>query len=807
MINKQDAPYENQEDDSFKLEEFGYILLAHWHWIILSVAIALGVAVLKILRTTPTYVQSTSLLIKSDDGKGGSSPINGLSQDFQNLGILASNTNINNEILTISAPVMMQEAVKRLHLELQMQVKNGLHTVPLYDNSPISLLMPQANDDFMCSFKMRLNANQTAELWDFETINGLNEKHITIKMGEIARTPVGIIVLQATKYWKRNFTSDEIYVTKSPVKDIGNMYNSRLSVALSNKESTILDISIVDESKQRASDLLYKLIEVYNEQWLKDRNRVAESTFEFITQRLNTLSKELGDVDQKISDYKSQAMLPDMDAASSMYLTQSTKNNDQILTLRNQLSVARYIREYLADRSKYGQYLPTNTGVGSTGIESMIANYNKTVSARNEVLDNSSENTPLVQKFNNELKLQRQTIMHSLDNFIAQIQSQVGNWENTEVQTNEKLAAAPQQVKKLLSVGRQQKVKEALYIYLLQKREENELSKTYTAWNTRIIQPPTGSDAPSSPRKNIILLAALAIGIFIPAGLLFLRETLNHTVRGRVDLENMQTPLISEIPEMVNKKHWWQFKKKKNVRRQVYVKSNSRDLINESFRILRTKLDYFLKSTGESNKVIMLTSFNVGSGKSFISINLAKALSLKGAKVLAIDFDLRHASLSNFAKHTGVGITSYLSNITDNIDECIQHDAVDKGLDILPIGIIPPNPSELLLSDKMKPMFDKLREEYDYIILDCPPIEIVADASIVKDCADVTLFIVRAGVMDRRILKDVEELYENKVYKHMALILYGAPYISGRYGNYRYGYGYGYGKGYGYYNTNATNTI
>lgn len=180
MINKQDAPYENQEDDSFKLEEFGYILLAHWHWIILSVAIALGVAVLKILRTTPTYVQSTSLLIKSDDGKGGSSPINGLSQDFQNLGILASNTNINNEILTISAPVMMQEAVKRLHLELQMQVKNGLHTVPLYDNSPISLLMPQANDDFMCSFKMRLNANQTAELWDFETINGLNEKHITI---------------------------------------------------------------------------------------------------------------------------------------------------------------------------------------------------------------------------------------------------------------------------------------------------------------------------------------------------------------------------------------------------------------------------------------------------------------------------------------------------------------------------------------------------------------------------------------------------------------------------------------------------
>ncbi len=508
MTNQSNVPYENQEDDSFKLEEFGYILLAKWHWIALSVAIALSIAVFNILRTTPTYVQSTSLLIKSEDGNSGNSPIGGLSQDFQNLGILASNTNINNEILTISAPIMMQEAVKRLHLDLQMQVENGLHSVPLYDESPISLLMPQASEDFMCSFKMRLNTNQTADLWDFETIKGIDEKRITIKMGEISRTPVGIIVLQTTKYWKSNFTTKEISVTKYPVKSVGNMYNSRLTVALSNKESTILNISMVDESKQRASDLLYKLIDVYNEQWLKDRNRVAESTFDFITERLNTLSKELGDVDQKISDYKSQTMLPDMDAASNMYLNQSNKNNDQILTLRNQLSVAHYIREYLADRSKYGQYLPTNTGIGSTGIESMIANYNKTVSSRNDVLDNSSENTPLVQKFNNELKLQRQTIMHSLDNFIAQIQSQVGNWENSEAKTNEKLAAAPQQVKKLLSVGRQQKVKEALYIYLLQKREENELSKTYTAWNTRIIQPPTGSDNPSSPRKSIILLAA-----------------------------------------------------------------------------------------------------------------------------------------------------------------------------------------------------------------------------------------------------------------------------------------------------------
>lgn len=795
------STYDNQEEETFKLEDFGIILLHNWHWIVFSVAITLCVAAIKILRTTPTYVRSSSLLIKNDDSQGGSSSISGLSQDFQSLGILGSNSNINNEIQTISAPIMMQEVAKRLHLDVQMTVEDGLHKVPLYDNSPVKLLLPQVGDNYICHFKMRLKANKTAELWDFQTPNESNDKTITIKVGEMAHTPVGIIVLQATPYWNQNFTDKDIDVNKYALEDVSSMYNSRLSVALSNKESTILDISMVDESKQRAEDVLYKLIDVYNEQWLKDRNRVAESTFEFITERLNNLSKELGDVDQKISDYKSQAMLPDVDAASTMYLNQSNKNNDQILTLRNQLSVAKYIREYLADRSKQGQYLPTNTGVGSTGIETMIANYNKTVSDRNDVLDNSSENTPLVQKFNNELKLQRQTIIHSLDNFIAQIQSQVGNWENTESQTNAKLAAAPQQVKRLLSVGRQQKVKEALYIYLLQKREENELSKTYTAWNTRIIQPPTGSNNPSSPRKGIILLVALAIGVCIPTGLLFLRETLNNTIRGRIDLEGMQTPLIGEIPALVDKKHWWS-KKKKNIERKVYVKDNSRDLINESFRILRTKLDYFIKSLGTDDKIIMLTSFNPGSGKSFITLNLTKALSLKGSRVLAIDFDLRHASISDLASATNKGLTTYLANITNDIDECIQHDVLGKGADILPVGIIPPNPAEILLNSKIKDLFDKLRQEYDYIILDCPPIEIVADTSIIKDYADITLFVVRSGLMDRRNLKDVEELYKNKTYKRMALLLNGTPYIKGRYGNYRYGYGYGYGYSYAYENKN-----
>lgn len=793
----QDTQNNNQEENEFNLLEFAIQLLQNWYWIAISVAVALCIAIFCMLRTTPTYTRSTSLLIKSEDGKPAGSGMGVLASDFQNLGsVLGSNTNINNEMYTIGAPVVMQEVAKRLHLDVQMEVEQGLHNVPLYEESPIKLLMPQTKDDDTFCFKMRLHANQTAELWDFETENGQIDKHVTIKMGTLAHTPVGIVVIQPTSYWHKHFFSNEITVNKYPLEAVGNMYNSRLSVALSDKESTIVNISITDEDKQRAEDILYKLIDVYNEQWLKDRNRVAESTFEFITNRLNTLTKELGDVDQKISDYKSQNKMPDIDAASNMYMAQNSKNNDQILQLSNQLGVARYIREYLNDHSKRNQYLPTNTGIGSTGIEAMIDNYNKTVSSRNDILVNSSENSPLVQKFNNDLAQQRQTIMHSLDNLIVQLQSQVNSWQNTEAQTNEKLAAAPQQVKQLLSVGRQQKVKEALYIYLLQKREENELSKTYTAWNTRIIQPPMGSKSPTSPRKYMILLIALAIGVCIPAGIIFLMQTLNHTVRGRSDLEKLSIPLIGEIPHFFSNKKLWT-SRKTNAKRQVYVKKDCRDLINESFRMLRTKLDYFIKPFGADKKIILVTSFNVGAGKSFISANLSEALALKDCRVLAIDFDMRHASLSTLGEKQAQGLSAYLCGIEADVSKLIQHNPNDYNFDILPVGVIPPNPAELLLSPKVTEMLDKLRLEYDYIILDCPPIDIVTDTSIIKNYSDANLFVVRVGLMDRRSLKDIEKFYKKGIFKNMALILNGTKYVSNRYGNFRYGYSYGYNS-YGY---------
>lgn len=367
-------------------------------------------------------------------------------------------------------------------------------------------------------------------------------------------------------------------------------------MALSDKEASVLDLSISDESPDRAKDVLLTLIDVYNEKWVKDKNRMAESTSEFIEERLTNLTKELENVDEKISDYKSANLLPDIQASLAKDMQQSGKNFDELLKLHNQLSMAKFLRERLDDKSKDDQLLPSNVGISAGGVESLVAEYNKLMLDRISYVENSSVNAPVVKDIDRRLSSQKMAIVRSLDNYVTQIQKQIDNVRASDEQINAQIASNPRQAKVLASVQRQQTVKEALYIFLLQKREENELSRTYTAWNTSIIQPPTASRIPAAPKKNMIMLMAFVLGLVVPGGLLFLRDTMNHTVRGRKDLDSLDVPLVGEVPDISIRKHWWS--RRSPVKREVVVKADSRDLINESLRIVRTNLDF-------SSRIIM----------------------------------------------------------------------------------------------------------------------------------------------------------------------------------------------------------
>lgn len=609
-------------------------------------------------------------------------------------------------------------------------------------------------------------------------------------IGDSIQTSAGTLAISLTSQYENFFTGSTIQYSKEPADMVADSYTQKLWAELGNEDATIINLSIDDASVQKAEDILNTLIEVYNEKWIQDKNQIAVSTSRFIGERLGVIENELGHVDENISNYKSEHLLPDVQAASSLYMSQSAENKKEIQTLTNQLATAQFIRRELGGK-EMNQPLPTNSGIANVNIESQIGEYNKMVLDRNRLIANSSEKNPLVKDLGNSMQSMKRTILQSVDNLIVSLNTQIRSIRQQEATTTQQLASNPSQAKYLLSVERQQKVKEELYLYLLQKREENELSQAFTAYNTRMITAPRGSALPTAPNKKNILLVALALGLLVPAVIIFMQENMNTKVRGKKDLENLSVPYLGEIPL------YFRNKKKKNKFSEyaIVVEEGNRNIINEAFRVLRSNVD-FMKSKNTEQKVFIETSFNPGSGKSFLSMNIAMSFAIKGKKVLVIDGDLRHGTVSAYVGSPKKGLSDYLGNKEVVWNELLVIDKKYPNLHIIPVGTIPPNPTELLEDGSLATLMQDLRDEYDYIFIDCPPIDIVADTQIIEQYADRTLFVVRAGLLDRSLLPELESIYQEKRFKNLSVILNGTESTGGRYG-YRYGYHNGYDSYYG----------
>lgn len=600
------------------------------------------------------------------------------------------------------------------------------------------------------------------------------------------------MAISLTSQYENSFTGSTIQYSKEPADAVADSYTQKLRADLGNENATIINLSIDDASVQKAEDILNTLIEVYNEKWIQDKNQIAVSTSRFIGERLGVIENELGHVDENISNYKSEHLLPDVQAASSLYMSQSAENKKEIQTLTNQLTTAQYIRRELNSKDM-NQPLPTNSGIANVNIESQIGEYNKMVLDRNRLIANSSEKNPLVKDLGNSMQSMKRTILQSVDNLIVSLNTQIRSIRQQEATTTQQLASNPSQAKYLLSVERQQKVKEELYLYLLQKREENELSQAFTAYNTRMITAPRGSALPTAPNKKNILLVALVLGLLVPAVIIFMQENMNTKVRGKKDLENLSVPCLGEIPLYLSNKK----KNNKSPEHVIVVEESNRNIINEAFRVLRSNVD-FIKNKNTQQKVFVVTSFNPGSGKSFLSMNIAMSFAIKGKKVLVIDGDLRHGTVSAYVGSPKKGLSDYLGYEETSWNELLITDKKYPNLHTIPVGTIPPNPTELLEDKSLATLIQALRNEYDYIFIDCPPIDIVADAQIIEQYADRTFFVVRAGLLDCSLLSELENIYQEKRFKNLSIILNGTESTGGRY-SYRYGYSYGYHNGYASY--------
>lgn len=786
-VNKNNS---RQTNDFLRLQDLVILCLIKWKWFVLSLFCFIGIAVLYILKTPPVYTRTASILVK-EDSKGNSSFSSELSS-FADMGLFNANTNVNNELTSIQSPAIILEVVKRLHLDMNYYKDGVFYKNPLYGHTlPVMASIIGLADNDFCSFTLQIDKNRKVELSDF-SLNGEdidNERICKGTLKDSISTPIGKIVVDVTSYYKDN-EEFLLYVTHSGIVTSVDDCLSRLTANLNNEKTTIIDLSYQDLSIQCAEDFLNTLISVYNENWVKDKNQIAISTSQFINERLGVIENELGSVDNDISSYKSENLIPDVQAVSNMYMTQANEANAQILGLNNQLYMARYIRSFVTNESNSSQLLPANSGINSVILEQQIAEYNDKLLQRNSLVANSSTNNPIVKDMDNALVSMRKAVVSSIDNQISALNTQIRGFRNSEQQSTARIASNPTQAKYLLSVERQQKVKEALYLFLLQKREENELSQAFTAYNTRIITPPTGKLTPTAPVKRNILLAAFLVGLLVPVIIIVIRENMNTKVRGRKDLEKLTMPFIGEIPLYGKEKHRGK-KKTDNEDSKILVKEKSRNIINEAFRVIRTNIEFMMEQDG-STKVIMLSSVNPSSGKTFVAMNLAASFSVNDKKVMVLDLDMRKASLSNYVDSPKQGISNYLGGQIEDWKEIIVKKEDYPNLDIIPVGTIPPNPAELLFKPQISQLLKTFREEYDVVIIDCPPIELVADASIIAKWTDMTVFIVRAGLMEREMLPVVESYYTDKKFHNMSLLLNGTT-AAGHYGYHRYGYHYGYG--------------
>lgn len=795
MIINNDVPTKRQNEGFVKLKDALFLFAGNWKWFVLSLIVALAAAYYYLQITPNVYMSTTSIMIKAEDSKGASEDL------FNELGIRPQGVNITNEIMSMKTIGVTTEIVKRLRLNTEYFHSGAFHDNLAYAmDLPVMVEMPDLLETDIAEFDLSLKNDSTVTISDISLNNQPLDGRYTFKLGQRVKTPLGTMQVLPTTYYVGG-RKDNLLVKRTTMRGTVNDIHDRIIASQRNQKASIIDISFNDVSRARGEDILSTLVAVYNENWVKDRNQITTSTTEFIKDRLAIIEGELGNVDNDISDYKSRNLMTDVGTMGGIAVSQMTTSETQGREIDNRMYMTKYLRSYLTDGLHEKEQLPANSGIDNPSIEAQIQAYNALLLQRNNHLSVSSEQNPLVMDIDQKLQTMKGSILGSLDNELTMLNTQRRTVSSAQSQAVSKIAANPQQAKYLLSVERQQKVKESLYLFLLQKREENELSQAFTAYNTRVIEHPRSNPVPILPNSLMVFAVALGAGIIIPGSILLLIENFNTAVRGKKDLESLHAPFVGEIPlATAPKKRKGAKKMPKEVDDfRLVVKEKSRNVMNEAFRVVRTNLEFILGFEG-GHHVIMMTSMNPGSGKTFISANLATSLAIKGKKVIAIDLDLRKASLSKYVESPSQGVSNYLSaQVSD------YHDVIVKlgELDVIPVGTIPPNPSELLFNPRLDKMMNELKEEYDYVFIDCPPVEIVADAAIISRYAEMTLFVVRAHLLDRAFLPDIEKWYQERRFPNLSILLNGtheefSHYGYHKYGYHRYGYHYGHYGEYGY---------
>ena len=565
---------------------------------------------------------------------------------------------------------------------------------------------------------------------------------------------------------------------------------SRLEAENDDLNSTVIDITYRDYSTKEAERVLNLILQVYNEKWLEDKRRATLHTSQFIDSRLKLLEQDLGIVDDSIAQFKSRYGITDLEHVSDLYLQQQNSSDTEILKLTNQRAMAEFIRGMLENESSEPQLLLVNSGIDNNVLESQISLYNNLLMQLQSHQNYTSSQNPLILNQEEELDRLRKRILDNIKSHIHTIDIQLNSLIDYYDEATSKVVSNPAQAKYLATIERERKVKESLYMFLLQKKEENEIGITYNSYNTIIIEKPHGSGKPTSPKRINVLLAALFLGILGPVTVIFLRASFDDSVRDRHDVErNCDIPFLGEVPYSGHDDGIDNLLKRiglgnKTKSSGIVVGHDLLNASNEAFRVLRNNMDASFAGNflNEGGKSYLIKSTQIEVGKTYVAMNLALVRAIGGERVLFIDGDLRQASASRLWGAPLLGLTDLLNGDEEDYRKLLFHPENYPMLDVLPAGALPTNPTELLKSPLLDQFLMTAKEHYDCIIIDSPTSGMLADADIIERAVDCTMFVIRAGHFNRNKLNEISQIQATNSESKLQYVILNGVSVNARYG-------------------------
>ncbi|NND53014.1 MAG: polysaccharide biosynthesis tyrosine autokinase [Flavobacteriaceae bacterium] len=756
------------------------VYLSNWRWILLSLIAALIVAFLYLRYSTYQYQSSASIKLKEDNN----SKLPEISS-LQDYGFFADNSsNVLDEIEIIKSRTIISKVVDELNLNIKYFVTGRVKENEVYLKPPINLnffatdsVIKKIDTTLFLSIinQDRFELSNTDNKNLFGNVKGNGTEYA---FGDRIKTGFGDLIITPNIGNYGMSDGSQIKIAIKPHEEVVEDYKKKILIK-NNVQSNVLTLTLNENIRIKAQLILDKLIEKYNEDAVQDKEQIVKVTSDFINNRLEIVSNELEQVDLTAEALKKDNRLSDIASQSSIFLQSEKENEAKLITASNQLQLIDYMDGYMNSNDSDSDLLPANIGIADNSVAETTKRYNDLVLQRDRILENSSDKNPVVVNLNNQIRAIKNNLNQSLNNLRSSTQITLNSLNREDARIRSQIFATPKKERQFRDISRQQSIKESLYLYLLEKREETAITLGMSSPNAKIVESAYTSITPISPKKNLVYLAALVLGLFLPIAFIYFMELLDTKVHTKDDVSQfVKAPFIGDIPSS-------SVKKSRRIISKVDYSPKA-----EAFRMVRTNLDFMLKSKDdETAKIIFVTSTMAQEGKSHTATNLATSWSYSEKKVLLIDTDIR---VPKIAEYIGVknkkGLTDFIGDPKLTIDDILVHVKDNNYLDAIPSGTIPPNPAELLMSDRVKLLIEKVKTKYDYIIVDTAAVGLVTDTLLISQFADLFVYVVSAEKLDKRQLHVAQTMYNERRLPNMTILLNGTSKKNG------YGYGYGYGN-------------